>query len=170
TRLPGPFRSSVSPERTAAAPGYRRFERTVRTGSGPAHWAAVSAAVLEWGVKTRSGFTVEPAPGGGSRVRQGGRWWLRAAVGPVTVREPVEVVAVVERPDRAGFAYGTLAGHPVSGEEAFIVSRTPDDDLLLTLRSLTAPGHGLWRPAFPALLVAQRAYRRRYERALTGLG
>jgi uncharacterized protein (UPF0548 family) len=154
---------------TAVAPGYRRSERTVRTGSGPEHWAAVRAAVLEWGVKTRSGFTVEPGTPGDARVRPGARWWLRARVGPVAVREPVAVVAVVDRPDRCGFAYATLAGHPVSGEEAFVVSRTGDGAVHLTLRSLTAPGRGPWRPVFPALLLAQRWYRRRYLRALVGL-
>ena len=155
---------------TAVVPGHRRSEVTVRTGSGAQHWAAVSAAVLAWGVKTRSGFRVEPAPGGGGRVREPDRWWLRAAVGPLTVREPVQVVAVTERPDRVGLAYATLAGHPVSGEEAFVVSRAPDGAVFLTLRSFTAPGRGPWRPLFPVLLLAQRWYRRRYQRALVGLG
>jgi hypothetical protein len=31
----------------------------------------------------------------------------------------VEVVAVVEESHRVGFAYRTLSGHPVNGEEAF---------------------------------------------------
>ena len=151
-----------------APPGWRAHERTARIGSGPQAWAAASAAVLEWGVKTRSGFRVEPAPGDGLRVRPGARLRLVAALGPFAVREPVEVVAVVERPDRCGFAYGTLTGHPVSGEEAFVVHRTPDGAVHLTLRSLTAPGRGPWRWAFPVLLVAQRAYRARYLRSLVG--
>jgi uncharacterized protein (UPF0548 family) len=75
-------------------------------------------------------------------------------------------VAVVQQPDRCGFAYGTLEGHPVSGEEAFIVSRTPDGQVLLTLRSVTRASPGRWRPMFPLILVAQRWYRRRYLRAL----
>ncbi len=83
------------------------------------------------------------------------------------MREPARVVAVEERPGRCGFAYGTLEGHPVCGEEAFILSRTSDDDVLLTLRSLTrAAPSGRWRVVFPLLLVAQRWYRRRYVRAL----
>jgi hypothetical protein len=39
----------------------------------------------------------------------------------------------------------------------------------LTLRSLTRPAPGRWRPVFPLLLVAQRLYRRRYLRAFRGL-
>ena len=147
------------------APGFRAYARTVVLGSGDRLWAETSAAVLEWGVKTRSGFTVEAADGTGRRVAEGRDFRLTAHLGPVAVREPVRVVAVVERRDRCGFAYGTLPGHPVSGEEAFVVSRD-DDAVRLTLRSLTRPGAGPWRPLFPALLVAQRLYRRRYVRAL----
>ena len=121
----------------------------------------------KWAVKTRSGFTVQPAEGGeGARVRQGQTDTLVASLGPFRLREPVQVVSVIERPDRCGFAYGTRAGHPVTGEEAFIVHRHSDGSVWLTLRSLTRPGIGQWRFAFPAALVAQRWYRRRYTRAL----
>lgn len=36
---------------------------------------------------------------------------------------PARVVYLVDDPDRVGFAYGTLPGHPESGEEAFLVVR-----------------------------------------------
>jgi len=160
--------------------GYHAFERTVRIGHGEADWAGAGGALLRWGVKERSGFTVEPGPGPASGpasgpgagpgadglVERGRSYWLVAALGPFTVREPVRVVAVVDESDRCGFAYGTLQGHPVSGEEAFIVHRTPGGDVWLTLRSLTRAAPGRWRLAFPAALVAQHWYRRRYLRAL----
>ena len=82
------------------------------------------------------------------------------------MREPARVVAVVDEPARCGFAYGTLDGHPVSGEESFVVHRSPDGSVWLTLRSLTRPAPGRWRLAFPAILIAQRCYRSRYLRAL----
>jgi uncharacterized protein (UPF0548 family) len=151
---------------TSRGEGRRAFERTVRVGEGPEVWAAAAATVLEWGVKTRSGFAVQPAAGAAARVTPGSDYWLVAVVGPFAVREPVRVVAVVDQPDRCGFAYGTLEGHPVAGEEAFVVSRTPDGGVHLTLRSSTGPSGGIWRPLFPVLLVAQRWYRRRYVRAL----
>lgn len=56
----------------------------------------------------------------------------------LTIREPVEVVSVVEESDRVGFAYRTMPGHPVSGEEAFIVHRD-GGEVRLTVRSLTRP-------------------------------
>lgn len=36
---------------------------------------------------------------------------------------PARVAYVIDEPARAGFAYGTLPGHPERGEEAFIVVR-----------------------------------------------
>jgi uncharacterized protein (UPF0548 family) len=155
---------------TSRPRGWRSFERTVRIGQGERAWGAASSAVLAWGVKTRSGFTVEPGPGAGSRVEPGADYWLVPSLGPFRVREPVRVVGVVNRPDRCGFAYGTLSGHPVSGEEAFVVSRAPDGTVSLTLRSLTRPAPGRWRLAFPAILLAQRWFRFRYLRALRTVG
>lgn len=146
--------------------GWRAYERTVRLGSGTDLWDAASAAVLSWGVKTRSGFDVDPPLREGRGARRGERSWLVARVGPFRVREPVEVVATVATGRRAALAYGTLTGHPVSGEEAFIVHRDDDGVVRLTLRSLTHAGRGRWRPLFPLILVAQRVYRRRYLRAL----
>jgi uncharacterized protein (UPF0548 family) len=144
---------------------YLRYARTVIIGQGQRRWEAAASAVLHWQVKTRSGFTVEPLTTG-ARGRQGADYRLVARVGPLTLVEPVRVVAVVDERDRCGFAYGTLDGHPVSGEEAFIVHRCADGTVWLTLRSLTRASRGRWRGAFPLLLVAQRYYRRRYFRAL----
>jgi uncharacterized protein (UPF0548 family) len=145
--------------------GYRRYERTVRIGHGDGDWDAASAAVLQWAVKTRSGFDVQPVSGPPDAIA-GAHYRLVARIGPLRIREPVRVVDVVREASRCGFAYGTLPGHPVSGEEAFIVQRTEDGDVWLTLRSLTRAAAG-WRAAlFPAALVAQRIYRRRYLAAL----
>ncbi|MFI9487863.1 DUF1990 family protein [Promicromonospora sp. NPDC052451] len=160
--------SRTTPASVAWSPpdGWRAYERTVTLGSGADLWEEVSAAVLAWGVKTRSGFAVEPSPGAGRDVRQGERYWLVARIGPLRVREPVEVVATVATDHRAALAYGTLQGHPVSGEEAFVVHRDDAGTVRLTLRSLTRAGRGRWRALFPLILVAQRVYRRRYLRAL----
>lgn len=152
----------------SAPAGRRAYERTVDVGTGDECWAGARTALLSWTVKTRSGFAVEPGSGSDPGVRHGADYWLVASVGPLRIREPARVVAVVDRPDRCGFAYGTLEGHPVSGEEAFVLHRDDGGLVRLTLRSVTAPGAGRWRAAFPAVLVAQRWYRGRYARALAG--
>ena len=150
---------------TAHPVGYRRFEQAVLIGEGTTPWEAASAAVLRWEVKTRSGFAVECA-GPDPEVMEGQDCELVAMLGPIRLREPVRVVTVVNGPDRCGFSYGTREGHPVSGEEAFIVHRSPDGKVWFTLRSLTRPAPGIRKLAFPIALLAQRFYRRRYARAL----
>ena len=144
-------------------PAYRRSEVSALVGSGDAVWERAGAEVLRWRVKTESGFAV----GSAEPVSPGQRLVITARVLGVTVTEPVEVVAVVEDADRVGFAYRTLPGHPVSGEESFIVHRN-GDQVRLVVRSLTmAAPQQPWRTLFPLLLIAQRVARRRYLRALS---
>jgi uncharacterized protein (UPF0548 family) len=123
---------------------YRSYEKTVKIGNGSNRWAFASDAVLAWGIKTRSGFTVLPDDGLAAErpVRLGRRYWLVAHLGSLRVKEPIQVVAVIEEPDRKGFAYGTLVGHPVSGEEAFIVERRTDGSLWFTIRFCNETSRG----------------------------
>ena len=104
---------------------------------------------------------------GDLEVSEGADYELIARIGPLRIREPARVVQVVRTASTSGFAYGTRPGHPVRGEEAFIVRRSADDTVSLTLRSLTRPAPEWRRLLFPAALIAQRLYRRRYLRALT---
>jgi uncharacterized protein (UPF0548 family) len=135
---------------------------TVVVGHGEAVWQRVASEVLLWKVKTASGFAVDAT----GPVSPGERVIVTAGLLGLTVVEPVQVVAVVQEPDRSGFSYRTLPGHPVRGEEAFIVHRH-GDEVRLTIRSLTrAASRHPWRGLFPLLLVAQRIVRRRYLRAL----
>ena len=126
--------------------------------------------MLRWGVKTRSGFEIRADGSVVPAVGEGANVWLRFAVGPVAVTEPIRVIAVVDDARRCGFSYGTLEGHPVSGEEAFVLHRaTEHGPVQLTIRSLTRPApEGIRRYSFPMLLLAQRVFRRRYLRGLDG--
>lgn len=131
-------------------------------GRGDEAWERASGSVVRWGVKTRSGFRVDDA----SPVVAGRRVTVTARVAGGRVVEPVQVVEVVDRADRVGFSYRTLPGHPVAGEEAFVVHRA-GDDVVLTIRSLTRPApQQPWRALYPLLQVAQVVARRRYLRAL----
>ena len=143
-------------------PAYRRSEISSLVGTGDVTWYRASRDILLWTVKTASGFTVDAE----GPVVVGERITVTVRVAGIAITEPVQVVDVVTEPDRVGFSYRTLPGHPVSGEEAFIVQRT-GDEVHLIIRSLTrrAPQQP-WRMLFPVLLVAQRVVRRRYVRSL----
>ncbi|MEQ4206275.1 DUF1990 domain-containing protein [Actinopolymorpha sp. B9G3] len=116
------------------------------------------------GSSLSDGLPIGPSPD--ATVVAGARYWLIAHLGPLRIHEPVQVIAVVDEPHRKGFAYGTLTGHPVSGEEAFLVDRGPDGSTWLTVRSLTQPSIGTSRATYPLLPVAQYLYSRRYLRSL----
>ncbi|WP_280235394.1 DUF1990 family protein [Nocardia cyriacigeorgica] len=52
---------------------------------------------------------------------------VRLGLGPLAITAPCRVVYVLDEPNRRGFAYGTLPGHPESGEELFAVEYDPAD-------------------------------------------
>lgn len=72
------------------------------------------------------------------------------------------VVAVVDEPDRWGFAYGTLPGHIEVGEEAFVVEHRLDGAVVVRVTAtahVALPGRWLLQRL---LLPLQRRYAERY--------
>ncbi len=89
--------------------------------------------------------------------------------GPFRVTAPARVVYVVNDLNRKGFAYGTLPGHPESGEESFIVERTEDGSVWLEISAFSRPANGFWWLAYPVLRLSQVYYTRRYFESLSGV-
>lgn len=135
--------------------GYRLVERRTALGVGDTTRDDAIAIVVAWGVKTRSGFRVRPVT---TAVRPGEEYTI--TLGPV--REPVQVEWV----DAAGFGYTTLHGHPLSGEEAFIVEQDSAGTVTFVNRSVSRPASLRWRILSPLLRLAQAYFVRRYGREL----
>ena len=156
---------------TALIPGYRLAERRELIGHGAVRWEWACREVLTWGIKRRAGFVVETesveAHSAGASVCVGDTVRLVVGLGPVRVRESVRVVYLVNEPTRRGFAYGTLAGHPLRGEDCFVVDRMPDGTVWLTVRSFSRPSTPLWMFLAPILRLAQRIAVYRYFAALS---
>ncbi|WP_353809804.1 DUF1990 family protein [Agromyces sp. SYSU T00194] len=70
-------------------------------------------------------------------------------------RAQMLVVYVIDEPDRVGFAYGTVSGGPLSGEESFVVERREDDSVWLTIRAFHRPA-GPWSRFFGGIVRRQR--------------
>ncbi|MGH3331375.1 MAG: DUF1990 family protein, partial [Nocardioidaceae bacterium] len=98
--------------------GYHHLRREVTVGRGRTQFDEAAQTVLGWGMHRRAGLRVTPS---GESVAEGGVAVLRVGIGVAAVEAPVRVVYVVDETHRKGFAYGTLPGHPESGEEAFVV-------------------------------------------------
>ncbi|EAR25431.1 hypothetical protein A20C1_04171 [marine actinobacterium PHSC20C1] len=162
--------------------GFRRVNRSARIGHGEERWVFAREQILTWGVKRRSGFgvTLLPRDPAGQpldlskdstshpKVRPGDTIILGVGRGWFTAHEPVRVVYVVDEPQSAGFAYGTLEGHPLRGEEAFMIERRDDNSVWITVRSFSRPASIKWMLLSPALRLLQHIVVGRYLRALSG--
>ena len=62
--------------------------------------------------------------------------------------------------------FPTLHGHPLSGEEAFIVEQDSAGAVTFVNRSVSRPASLRWRILSPLLLLAQAYFVRRYGREL----
>jgi uncharacterized protein (UPF0548 family) len=143
--------------------GYHHLDVSRVVGQGRDWFDVAAARVLTWEVQRRAGLSVD-AP---REVALGVRAVLRMRVGPVPVRAPVEVVVVTAEPDRVGFAYGTLEGHPERGEERFEVVLRADGAVEARIRAFSRPGRWFTRLAGPVGRRLQRATTTRYLDALT---
>ena len=65
-----------------------------------------------------------------------------------------------------GFAYGTLPGHPESGEERFVVELMPNDDVMLHITAFSKQARLYARLAGPLSRLIQRFMTDRYVDAL----
>lgn len=108
------------------------------------------------------------APDGTPLLAAGDTAQLVTGSGPFQVSAPVRVVYVLDERKRKGFAYGTIAGHPVNGEESFVIEFRDDDSVWITVRTFSRPASRWWWLAYPVLRVTQEVIMRRYLVALSG--
>jgi uncharacterized protein (UPF0548 family) len=76
------------------------------------------------------------------------------------------IVAVVDDPDRYGFAYGTLGLHPETGEESFLVVREQSGDVRFDVEGVSRPTQTLARLVPPIAHRLQDSAVRRYLSAM----
>jgi uncharacterized protein (UPF0548 family) len=144
--------------------GYHQLSRSVVIGRGRDDFLAAADAVRNWQVQSRAGLRVAASS---PVVADGATVILGLGIGPLRLNAPCRVVYVVDEPGRSGFAYGTLAGHPESGEEAFVVEHHQTDAVSFTITAFSRPTTRLARVAGPLGAIAQRRITRRYLRSLS---
>ncbi|KQX07101.1 MULTISPECIES: DUF1990 family protein [unclassified Leifsonia] len=105
-------------------------------------------------------------PDGSPFITAGMTAKLKLHMWRLTFTAPVRVIYVIDEPGRVGFAYGTMPGHPESGEEAWVVEHRDDDSVWLTIRSFSRPSTAFYKLAAPVLRSVQKRYTKRYLRAL----
>lgn len=145
--------------------GYHRLEYRCQIGSGDEVFLRAGEAVMTWQMHNAAGFhLVATEPRADIGVNSLGT----LGVGSVGLPVPCRVVWTVSEPDRTGFGYGTLTGHPVAGEESFVVTRE-NDEVWFTVLAFSRPATWYTRLGGPIGRRGQQLVARRYATALRRL-
>ncbi|MGW0603828.1 DUF1990 family protein [Streptomyces sp. NPDC002640] len=136
-------------------PGYHSVHERTRIGEGEDVFRRAAEALTTWRMHREMGVGItasaeRAAPGVDVTVTLAG-----------ILKAPCRVVWTADEPRRVGWAYGTLPGHPESGEEAFVVTRTGDGTVWLTVTAFSRPAKWYAKAGGPAVRGFQQAYARR---------
>lgn len=174
--------------------GFWVGEHSARLGTGRERFEAARENMWQWAIHLNSGFEiVDVVPGSeggyrglnqrddraeldpnevlftpqgwayvnpGATIAQRYSWWRW------TFDLPARVVLVIDEENRAGYALGSLDGHPFVGEQAFVLELREDDSVWLTVRQLGQPANPRWRLAAPLFHWHQNMLTKRFLRSL----
>ncbi|WP_026556701.1 DUF1990 family protein [Arthrobacter sp. 35W] len=158
-------------------PGCRGVDISIEVGSGAGDFHALADGILTWQIQRRAGLTVHAAP----TVEAGGRVVSGFGVGRVRLPVPCEVVWVEPVPAEgtgepacattrlAGFGYGTLPGHPASGEEAFVATMDEEGIVRFRLLAFSRPAGLVFKLGSPVTTLTQKLVTRNYLAAAASL-
>jgi len=145
---------------TALPDGYNHVRMSRRIGSGRQRFEQAAEQVMRYGMLRGAGLRVSAS----AEVARVGSDVL-GRLGPFVA--PCRVVYVIDEPNRRGFAYGSLPGHAVRGEEMFGVRYDPADGAVYSeVVAFSRPATWWSRLGAPALSVVQRLVSRRYLSAV----
>ncbi|MEU5878421.1 DUF1990 domain-containing protein [Spirillospora sp. NPDC047279] len=149
----------VGATRTLDLPGgYRHMRVRTLVGEGPEAMRDAADALMEFWMHRALPVRVDASA---RRAAPGVSVVVGLGVGPLRLEAPCRVVWAEDEDERAGWAYGTLPGHPVEGEESFVVHLDGSGDVWLTVTAFSRPAGRLARSGGPLLPFMQRAYARR---------
>ena len=143
--------------------GYRGASRRAVVGHGRAEFERAAGAVLGWRAQRGAGLRVRAT---GPAGRPGTVVVLTAGLFRLGYDIPCRVVWAETVGDERGFAYGTLPGHPESGEECFLVRLTPEGEVVYEIRVFFRLASRAARLAGPHSLALQRLATDRYVAAV----
>ncbi len=161
--------------------GYARVKHRVRVGHGGEAYGRLARGILDWGIQRGAGLTVAAVPAASASMRAGGRVVCGFGLARVRLPVPCEVVWVEKptavvvlpdgqtRPQRSGFGYGTLPGHPASGEEAFIARIEADGSVHFDVLAFSKPSGLIFKLGSPVTALSQRFVTQRYIQAARAL-
>ena len=154
--------AEIGQTRTGGPAGSQSFTRSAILPAGVGFDSAADA-LLRWQVQSRAGLRVAAST---ITVEPDAVVIMRLGLGRIALRIPCRVVYVIDEPDRQGFAYGTLSGHPECGKEAFVLHRDPGGRVRFVITAFSRPATRLANLAGPAGRRFQHFITSRYLRTL----
>ncbi|MEV0333617.1 DUF1990 domain-containing protein [Nocardia sp. NPDC050717] len=154
----------VGATRTSFPAGYQQLRHRRLIGHGRDLFEQAAAHIFDFGMQKGVGIfqhaDTETAEAGTALT-------VRLGIGPIGITAPCRVVYVLHEPNRRGFAYGTLPGHPEIGEELFAVEYDPaEDDVYGLVTAFSRPGAWYTRLGGPIARAVQRWFSHRYLNTL----
>ena len=160
-----PFSYAAVGATTHEAPkGYRSLSRSRLLARSD--FASAVGDLMSWRVHEQAGLAVSASS---QRVEVGTVVLLRLGVGALALQAPCRVVYVVDEAQRKGFAYGTLPGHPESGEELFLLSQRDNEQVEFKITAFSMPASATAKIGGPFTRWVQQVMTTRYLRALDRL-
>lgn len=147
-------------------PGFRTTEVRTAVGVGEDAFRRLAEGLMGWELHRLAGLRVDaatPAAAEGVDVVSG------FGIGPLRLSAPCRVVWTERSSARTGFGYGTLPGHPESGEESFVASLQDNGLVVFDLFAFSRHSNWFYRAGGPVAEAAQRLVTRRYVAAAKAL-
>lgn len=153
--------------------GYHRLDHREWIGRGDEVFRRAADALLAWRMHRVAGLTMTatdtpPRVGTNTLGLLGLGILSRRLQSRLGLPVPCRVVWTVDEPDRIGFAYGTLEGHPECGEESFLVTRD-GENVYAAIRAYSRGATWYARLGGPVTRKAQHYAAKRYVAALRRL-
>jgi uncharacterized protein (UPF0548 family) len=143
--------------------GFHHDRYEIVLGSGHLDFQRAVLGLKGWEAHRLPGMRVFPAS---EEIRTGATVIVTWGTPVLALAAPCRIVSVIDGQTRWGFAYGTLPGHPECGEEAFVVSISPDQTVRFEIGAFSRPGDPLVRLSGPIGRGFQRGGTGGYLRAL----
>ncbi|UNO43152.1 DUF1990 domain-containing protein [Streptomyces sp. MST-110588] len=166
TATPLSYPEEGATARSPLPPGYHHLHEEVLIGHGRKVFEAAGEAVTTFRMHRASGVGISASA---PRAEPGVAVEVSLGIGPVRLAAPCRVVSATYGPQRTGFAYGTVQGHPECGEEAFMVELRADGSVRFTVTAFSRPAVWYTRLAGPVVPFLQRWYARHCGRTLRRL-
>lgn len=146
-----------------AVDGYRFEHATILLGHGPGVFERAVEGLKTWKAHRLPLMKAVPSE---RAIRSGDSVIVTLGSSVLALAVPCRIIEVISDDHRWGFSYGTLPGHPVEGEESFVVSCSDAGDVRFEITSISRPGLPLVRLMGPIGRTAQSLATRGYQRSL----